>query len=364
MTLKYAEEYRDAGLARPLIDKIAALTDRPIRLMEVCGTHTMAIFRHGIRQVLPAAISLLSGPGCPVCVTDQGEIDAFIELARRPDVIITTFGDLIRVPGSGSSLQKERAAGHQIHIVYSTFDALDIAKANPDKNVVFLGVGFETTAPTVAAAILTAARTGVTNFSVISAHKIVPPALAALVQNEQAAIDGFILPGHVSVIIGTDAYRPLFERCRIPAVVTGFEPADILNAIGILVEQIHDGRPAVVNAYARAVSDRGNPKAVKMMADVFDTVDARWRGLGVIPASGLAIGEAYAAFDAKRRFGVTVKDAPEPKGCACGAILSGTMIPPQCPLFKRRCTPQDPVGPCMVSSEGTCAAYYRYHGSD
>jgi hydrogenase expression/formation protein HypD len=364
MAIKHAEEYREAGLARPLIAKIKKNSDRPIRLMEVCGTHTMAIFRHGIRQVLPPQIGLLSGPGCPVCVTDQGEIDAFIELARRPDVIITTFGDLIRVPGSGSSLQKERAAGRQIQIVYSTFDALDIAKANLDKKVVFLGVGFETTAPTIAAAILTAARTGVTNFFVISAHKIVPPALAALVANKKAAIDGFILPGHVSVIIGTDAYRPLFERCGIPAVVTGFEPADILNAIGILVEQIHHNRPALANAYSRAVTDQGNPKAVAMMAEVFETVDARWRGIGVIAASGLDIREAYGAFDARRHFGIQVQAAPEPKGCACGAILTGTLIPPQCHLFKKKCTPQDPVGPCMVSSEGTCAAYYRYHVED
>jgi hydrogenase expression/formation protein HypD len=360
MTLKHAEEYRNAEIARPLIAKIKSLTHRPMRLMEVCGTHTMAIFRHGIRQVLPPQIQLLSGPGCPVCVTDQGEIDAFIELSRRENVIIATFGDLIRVPGSGSSLQKERAAGRQIRIVYSTFDALAIARAHPDKKVVFLGVGFETTAPTIAAAIITAARTKVANFFVISAHKLVPPALEALLADKAAAIDGFILPGHVSVVIGTDAYRPLFEPRRIPAVVAGFEPADILQAIAAIVEQIHGNQPAVTNAYPRAVGDQGNRKALRMMAEVFETSDARWRGIGVIPASGLTIREDYGAFDARRHFDIAVSPAPEPKGCACGAILTGTMTPPQCPLFNKVCTPEEPVGPCMVSSEGTCAAYYRY----
>jgi len=250
MTLKYIEEYRDSKIARSLIEKIKTGSKRPIRLMEVCGTHTVSIFRSGIRSILPPTISLLSGPGCPVCVTDQPEIDAFIELAKLDEVIVTTFGDLMRVPGTCSSLQKEHAAGRDIRVVYSTFDALEIARNNPSKRVVFLGVGFETTAPTIAASILSAARTNVTNFFVISAHKRVPPALETLMATEGVQIDGFILPGHVSVIIGVNAYRSFFEHYQIPGVVAGFEPADILQAIAMLVAQIENGRPQLENAYS------------------------------------------------------------------------------------------------------------------
>ena len=329
--------------------------------MEVCGTHTVSIFRSGIRSVLPQTISLLSGPGCPVCVTDQGEIDAFIELARQEDVIIATFGDLMRVPGTKSSLQKESAAGRDIRVVYSTFDALEIAGKNPTKKVVFLGVGFETTAPTIAAAILSAAQTGVSNFSVISAHKLVPPALEALMAAEQININGFILPGHVSVIIGLNAYRPFFDRHRVPCVVAGFEPTDILQAITLLVEMLEAGRPALDNAYPRAVTAEGNAKAQQILEEIFEPADACWRGIGVIPLSGLRIREKYAAHDAQKLFDVQVPDARTPKGCACGEILIGAKTPPECTLYKKVCTPMDPVGPCMVSTEGTCAAYYKYH---
>jgi len=329
--------------------------------MEVCGTHTVSIFRSGIRSVLPQTISLLSGPGCPVCVTDQGEIDAFIELARIDDVIIATFGDLMRVPGTRSSLQKESAGGRDIRVVYSTFDALEIARKNPAQKVVFLGVGFETTAPTIAAAILSAAQTGVSNFSVISAHKLVPPALEALMAAEQINIDGFILPGHVSVIIGLNAYRSFFDRHRVPCVVAGFEPTDILQAITLLVEMLEAGRPALDNAYPRAVTPEGNIKAQQILDEIFEPADACWRGIGVIPQSGLKIREQYAAHDAQKLFDVQIPDARTPKGCACGEILIGTKTPPECALYKKVCTPMDPVGPCMVSTEGTCAAYYRYH---
>jgi hydrogenase expression/formation protein HypD len=361
MTIKHIEEYRDADLARLLAGQIQRASRRAVRLMEVCGTHTVAIFRSGIRSLLPDAVSLLSGPGCPVCVTDQAEIDAFIEVSKQPDVIVATFGDLMRVPGSTSSLQRERAAGRDIRVVYSTMDALALARSHPDKQVVFLGVGFETTAPTIAAAILSAAAARLDNFSVLAAHKTVPPALEALMSVEDVRIDGFILPGHVSVIIGLDAYRPFFERHRIPCVVAGFEPADILQAIAHLVAQIESGTARLVNAYPRAVSEAGNRKAQELLAQVFEPVDACWRGIGLIPSSGLRIRAAYAALDAGRRFHLKIAEVRPPKGCACGDILTGKKTPPECALYKKTCTPMDPVGPCMVSSEGTCAAYYRYH---
>jgi hydrogenase expression/formation protein HypD len=364
MTIKHMEEYRDPELARTLIDTIRAAHKRPIRLMEVCGTHTVSIFRAGVRDVLPKTISLLSGPGCPVCVTDQREIDAFIAISRLDDVIVATFGDLMRVPGTESSLQKERADGRDIRMVYSTMDALELARNHPEKKVVFLGVGFETTAPTVAAAIVTAAADQLTNFLVYTAHKLVPPALDVLMRTPDVRIDGFILPGHVSVIIGTDAYGPFFQTHNIPCAVAGFEPVDILQGVASLVGQIEAATPALENAYARAVTAKGNAKARAMMDRVFQTVDAAWRGIGTIAGSGLAIRDDYAAFDAARQLVLDMPDSVDPKGCACGEILTGIKIPPQCPLFRTRCTPMDPVGPCMVSSEGTCAAYYKYHRDD
>ncbi len=361
MTLKHIDEYRDSEISQQLIEKIKSSSKKDVRLMEVCGTHTVSIFRSGIRSMLPRTVSLLSGPGCPVCVTDQAEVDAFIELARVDDVIITTFGDLMRVPGTRSSLQKESAGGRDIRVVYSTFDALEIARKNPAKKVVFLGVGFETTAPTIAAAILSAAQEGVKNFSVISAHKLVPPALQALMASADARIDGFILPGHVSVIIGLNAYRPFFDQYQIPCVVAGFEPIDILQAISMLVQMLESGSPALDNAYPRAVTREGNTKAQQILDEIFEPAGAGWRGIGVIPQSGLKIREKYAAYDAQKLFDVEVPDAKAPKGCACGEILIGTKTPPQCALYKKVCTPMEPVGPCMVSTEGTCAAYYRYH---
>jgi hydrogenase expression/formation protein HypD len=361
MPLKHIEEYRNSEIANSLIEKIKNISIKKICLMEVCGTHTVSIFRSGIRSVLPETISLLSGPGCPVCVTDQAEIDAFVELARIDDVIIATFGDLMRVPGTKSSLQKESAGGRDIRVVYSTFDALEIAEKNPDKNIVFLGVGFETTAPTIAAAIFSAARKKLDNFSVISAHKLVPPALEALMASDDARIDGFILPGHVSVIIGLEAYRPFFDRHRVPCAVAGFEPVDILQAIALLVEMIENRRPGLDNVYTRAVTSQGNPKAQEIMTEVFEPADVCWRGIGTIPQSGLKIREQFTAHDAQRLFDVQVADAQLPQGCACGEILIGTKTPPECALYKKVCTPMDPVGACMVSTEGTCAAYYRYH---
>jgi hydrogenase expression/formation protein HypD len=361
MALKHLEEYRDSALCRQLVEKIEKLSQKKVRLMEVCGTHTVSIFRAGIRSVLPDTIALLSGPGCPVCVTDQREIDAFIELCKIDDVIITTFGDLMRVPGTKTSLQKERADGRDIRIVYSTMDAVGIAAKNPDKKVVFPGVGFETTAPTIAAALISARQMKLENFFVYSAHKLVPPALDALMSMDQVKIDGFILPGHVSVIIGVSAYQPFFDKYQIPCVVAGFEPVDILQAVTMLAEQIETGTPKLENAYGRAVTTAGNRKAQKILMDVFEPADVAWRGIGTIPQSGLKIRKDYAAYNAEAMFDISLPVSEDPKGCACGQILTGTKIPPDCPLYKKTCTPIDPVGPCMVSSEGTCAAYYRYH---
>ncbi len=361
MPIRHIEEYRDPKIARSIADRIRALSRKEIRLMEVCGTHTMSIFRHGIRGLLPETISLLSGPGCPVCVTSQAEIDTCIVLSRQPRVTITTFGDLMRVPGTDSSLQRERANGRDVRVVYSTFDALEVAKNHPDQKVVFLGVGFETTAPTIGASLLAARQTGTRNYFVFSAHKLIPPALDALLGTKDLRIDGLILPGHVSVIIGAKAYEPLVEKYRIPCAVAGFEPVDILQAILALVDQIEGGEARIQNSYPRAVTSEGNLKAVAVMEQVFERVDASWRGIGTIPKSGLAIREDYAAYDARKVFPFPLPNSPEPKGCACGDILTGLKIPPECPLYRKLCTPTDPVGPCMVSSEGTCAAYFRYH---
>ncbi len=361
MTIKYLEEFRDPEISRIIIDNIDKISQKKIRLMEVCGTHTMSIFRSGIRDILPETISLLSGPGCPVCVTSQHEIDAFIALSRIDNVIITTFGDLMKVPGTSSSLQSERANGHDIRVVYSTFDALEIARKNPGKQIVFLGVGFETTAPTIAASIFSAEEMKMENFFVFSAHKLVPPALLALMESKDVKIDGFLLPGHVSVIIGTKAYLPLFKKYHIPSVVAGFEPSDILQAIYVLVEQIETGSSKLDNAYKRAVTFHGNKKAKQIMQDVFEIVDASWRGIGSIPESGLKIRKEFENYDAENVFEINISDSMDPKGCACGDILRGLKIPPECLLYRKTCTPMNPVGPCMVSSEGTCAAYYRYH---
>lgn len=360
MGLKYVEEYRDGALARGLVERIRSVSKKELRLMEVCGTHTMSIFRHGIRSVLPKGITLLSGPGCPVCVTAQKDIDAFVAFAKIKNVIVTTFGDLIKVPGSSSSLAAEKADGADVRIVYSVFDAITIARDNPDKEVVFCAVGFETTTPTIAASILMGIQGKVDNFSIYSANKLTPPALAALMETDGVEIDGFILPGHVSVITGTDAYRQTFEKYDIPSVIAGFEPIDILQAVLQLIQQNESGRPALENAYPRAVSDEGNVKAKQIMNQVFEVCDAAWRGIGEIPLSGMGLKKAFRQFDAALKFGMDMPDVPEPKGCACGEILMGLKTPENCALYKKKCTPMTPVGPCMVSSEGSCAAFYRY----
>lgn len=350
-------------MAQALIQALASRDEpgRPLRFMEICGTHTVAIFRAGLRELLPSWIGLISGPGCPVCVTANEDIDRIIWLARQPGVIIATFGDLIRVPGSHSSLQNERADGADVRIVYSTFDALQMARENPDRHVVFLGIGFETTAPTVAASVKQASREGLTNYSIFSAHKLLPPAMRALLNAEDLRLDGFLCPGHVSTIIGAASYESVASRYHIPCVVTGFEPLDILQGISMLVDQVSRGESTVQNQYLRAVNWEGNPVAMALIHEVFTPVDTTWRGLGPIALSGLRVRDTWAAYDASRRFSLPNIQVREHPGCKCGEVLRGVLTPPECALFRTACNPENPRGPCMVSSEGTCGAYYRYH---
>lgn len=332
--------------------------------MEVCGTHTVSIFRNGVRSLLPTEISLISGPGCPVCVTSQGEINAAVELARRPGTIVATYGDMLRVPGGSSSLAAERAAGRDVRVVTSAAEALHIAGENPDRETVFLAVGFETTSPATAAVVREAAEKGTSNFSVLCLHKVVPPALQLLASDKELQIDGFLLPGHVSTIIGEAPYRFLSEEYGIACAIAGFEAEDILFGVLELVRQIRTDKPAVRSLYRRAVRPDGNTRALKLLDQVFTASDASWRGLGVIPASGYALREPFRIFDAPGKLGLTVTEAPVPDGCRCGDVLSGLILPPECPLFGTACTPVNPVGPCMVSSEGSCAAHYKYQGSE
>jgi len=356
------DQFHDPGLCKNVLERLCAtLEGRTLRFMEVCGTHTVAIFRSGLRSLLPKGIVHLSGPGCPVCVTHESEINAFLDLAEKPGVIIATFGDLMRVPGSrGRTLKAAQADGARVAVVYSPPDALKLAADNPDATVVFLGVGFETTAPGVAASLKMAKAQGLGNFRVLSFHKLVPPALEVLLTDPDNVIDAFIMPGHVSAIIGIEPYRPVAERYGKAAAVAGFEPLDILQALLFLAECQRDGVASVANLYRRVVRDEGNAKARAVMAEVFTPADALWRGIGRIPGSGLEIGEAFAAFDAKRDFGIEITECPPLPGCKCGEVLKGKLAPNQCPLFGRACTPAKPVGPCMVSTEGSCAAYYKY----
>ena len=353
--------FKDPKLARGLIETIHRLTPEHATLMEVCGTHTVAIARNGIRDLMPEGLRLASGPGCPVCVTCNRDIDTVIALARIPNVTITTFGDMTRVPGSTSSLLAEQAAGRSVEIVYSPLDALAFAKAHPEREVVFVGVGFETTTPLVAMAIKRAKAMGLSNFTVFAAHKNMPGALELLVGDPTLELDALILPGHVSTIIGAEPYRFLAEKYGIPGVITGFEPVDVLQGIAMLVRQLHEGRAEVEIAYARGVMPEGNPVALAAIDEVFETCTATWRGLGDIPGSGYRIRDEFANFDAVRRFEPDVEPTRDPKGCRCGDVLRARIAPNECPLFRTVCTPENPVGPCMVSSEGSCAAYYRYY---
>lgn len=357
--MKYIDEFRDKKLIQRLVSSIQKDSKRDIRIMEVCGGHTLAIRKFGIPHLLPGTIKMLSGPGCPVCVTDRKAIDTCIALAKNPDVILTTYGDLIRVPGSSSSLDEEKALGADVRMIHSTLEALEIARSNPHKSIVFAGIGFETTTPSSAIAILEAEKQKISNFYLLSMHKLMPPAMAALLK-QGAVIDGYIGPGHVTTIAGANMYLPLIEKYVISVVVSGFEPVDILQSVYMLVKMAEEGRHGLEIQYKRVVTPEGNVKAKELVDKVFETCDDDWRGLGTIPGSGLEIREEYSSFNADVHFDIHVDPAPEPKGCICGEVLRGLKTPNQCTLFGKACTPANPIGACMVSGEGACQAYYNY----
>jgi len=333
---------------------------RTVRIMEVCGTHTVAIQRSGLRQLLPKNIKLISGPGCPVCVTPTGYIDALITLAKRGDILIATYGDMVRVPGSSQSLAEARAEGADARVVSSAFQAYELALANPGRNVVFAAVGFETTTPATADILLRAKKAELTNLFALCAHKLVIPAMQALLAGPKCAVDGFLCPGHVSVMLGYKAYEPIAAQFGRPCVVAGFEPRQIIDGIARIVAQIADGTAKVDNVYKAAVGPDRHQKAWEMIERVFMTADAEWRALGSIPQSGLVLNDDYRQFDAARVFDIVIGDSIEPAGCRCGEVIQGLIDPAECALFGKRCTPDDPVGPCMVSSEGACQAWFKY----
>lgn len=333
---------------------------RPLKLMEVCGTHTVEIFRHGVRDVLPKNITLLSGPGCPVCVTSVRDVDAAIAVASNPGVILATFGDMMRVPGGTQSMLEARSLGADIRVLYSPMDALSLAQEEKGREVVFFATGFETTSPLIAGTLAHAEQMGVKNFSIYASHKLVPPALRALLDSPDVLVDGFILPGHVSTIIGRKPYEFVATQYHKPSVITGFDAAEIIEGILMIVRQIAQKRSEVEIQYRTVVRDEGNPRALALLDAYFEPADAHWRGIGVIPKSGLQLKEHYAFFDASRRFNPSLSTAAEPDLCSCGDILRGVKIPTECALFGTGCTPDAPVGPCMVSTEGSCAAYYKY----
>lgn len=356
----YIDEFRDKEVIQKIVESLNAYSGRNLKIMEVCGTHTMAISRFGLRSLLPKSIELLSGPGCPVCVTPSSYIDDATELADNKDIIVTTFGDMMRIPGNESTLLYKKAKGCNVQMVYSPLNAVDLARENPDKEVVFLSVGFETTTPVVALSVYKAKSEGVKNYSVLTANKTMPEAIKVLAEDRELNIDGFIYPGHVSAIIGTDFFSYVAYNMEKAGVVAGFEPLDILYSIDILVKNIVAGKTVLENTYSRIVTKEGNTKAQQKMYEVFKPIDANWRGIGIIPGSGLGLKEEYERFDAAKKFNIKLKDSPEPKGCLCGEVLKGKKRPSDCKLFKTRCVPENPVGACMVSSEGTCAAYYKY----
>ncbi len=353
--------FTDLGIAKSLLAGIKTYAQKtgPISIMEVCGTHTMEIGRLGLRSLLPPSINLLSGPGCPVCVTPAAIIDAATSLAIEQKAIILTFGDMIRVPGAAITLEQAGARGGQVEVLTSPLQCVNMARNNPEKLFVFMAVGFETTIPAVARAVQLAAENKLDNLKFMVAHRIVPPALLALVHDPDLTISGFLLPGHVSAIIGEQPYRFLQKR-GVPSAITGFQPLDILSAIHAVCVMIAEKSPGLKNLYSRVVRPEGNPLAIELMEQVFRPVDALWRGIGTIPASGLALQSEFSEYDACQYFGITIGDEPMPEGCSCGDVLQGRIKPTQCPLFGTSCTPQSPVGPCMVSSEGSCAAYHRY----
>lgn len=368
--MNYIDGFRNPDAAATINRRIARLSDelaakhptehdRLVHVMEVCGTHTMAIARYGIREVLPDNIDLISGPGCPVCVTDTGYIDSAIELGNQ-GAIIATFGDMVQVPGSQSTLSESRSRGASVEVCYSPLNALDLARQNPGREVVFLAIGFETTICPVISMLDHALREGISNVSLLTAFKLVPPALHALLADPEIKIDAFLCPAHVSAIIGADAYEPFVGENGVPCVVAGFEPLDILLAIHGIMEQITQGRACVDNQYSRVVAPKGNRKALRLMDRFLQPTDAHWRGIGTIPGSGLGLKSEFCGYDAENKFGIAVKPGQQPSGCRCGDVIKGKNKPPECPLFGTACTPDHPVGPCMVSSEGSCSAYYKF----
>jgi hydrogenase expression/formation protein HypD len=361
--MNFQDEFRDRELVQNMAANIRRMAERltsPATFMEVCGTHTMSIYQYGIRSLLPENVRLISGPGCPVCVTPVDYVDKAIACTTATGNIVATFGDMLRVPGSRSSLMEERAQGADVRIVYSPRDAVALAQANPGSRVIFLGVGFETTTPTIAASIMEAARLGLDNYFVLASHKTIPIPMEFLSADPELNLSGYLCPAHVSTVIGGNAYKPLAEKFHIPCVVTGFEPADVMQGIEMLLAQILSGESRVEIQYSRAVSWEGNPKARAIMEKVFVACDAAWRGLGVLPGTGLAIRPELAAFDAEKALDIRVPEGKENPACQCGEVLKGKLAPFDCPLFATACTPESPVGACMVSSEGTCAAAYKY----
>lgn len=358
--MKFVDEYRDAERTREVAAAIRRLVTRPWTLMEICGGQTHAIVRFGLDELLPEGVTLVHGPGCPVCVTPLEQVDRAVAIAGRPGVIFCSFGDMLRVPGSRSDLMSVKAAGGDVRIVYSPLDAVRLARAHPDREVVFFAVGFETTAPANALAVVQARRLGLKNFSVLVSQVLVPPAMEALLSAPDNRVQGFLAAGHVCAVMGIEEYGPIAARYGVPLVVTGFEPLDLLRGVHMCLRQLEEGRAEVENAYGRAVRAEGNPAARAVVAEVFRVVDRKWRGVGAIPASGWGLREAYASFDAERRFGLEAAEVEEPAECVSGAVLRGAVRPHECPAFGTRCTPEHPLGATMVSGEGACAAYYRY----
>jgi hydrogenase expression/formation protein HypD len=359
--MKVIDEYRQGDIAKRLADEIARMTDRPLKFMEVCGGHTHTIFKYGIEDLLPPNITMIHGPGCPVCVIPLGRVDDSISIALQPGVIFTTFGDMMRVPGSKTNMIDAKAQGADVRMVYSPLDALKIAKKNPDRQVVFLALGFETTAPSTAMTVLQAAKDGVENFSVFCNHITIVPALKALLDSPDLQLDGFVGPGHVSTVIGTRPYEFVAREYGKPVAVSGFEPLDVLQSVYMIVKQAVEGRAEVENQYGRCVSRDGNRKALEVIFEVFEPRDYfEWRGLGSIAHSGMKLQRKYAAFDAELKFSVPGLRIADPKACQCGEILKGVKKPWECKVFGTACTPETPIGSCMVSSEGACAAYYNF----
>jgi hydrogenase expression/formation protein HypD len=357
--VKYLSEYRDAAIARPLIERIKRTATRPWTLMEVCGGQTHTIVRQGLDELLEGAIEMIHGPGCPVCVTPLEQIDKALMLAARPDVIFTSFGDMLRVPGSDCDLQQVRARGGNVKIVYSPLDALELARRNPDREVVFFAVGFETTAPANAMAVWRARELGVRNFSVLVSHVTVPPAISAIMESPDNRVQGFLAAGHVCAVMGWTEYEPLASKYHVPIVVTGFEPLDILEGMLMAVQQLEAGTYRVENQYVRSVRREGTPAARLRVEDVFELADRKWRGIGEIPMSGLRLRNEFSEFDAEAKFGLGDVHVSEPVECHAGEVLTGKLKPPRCPAFGTKCTPEHPLGALMVSAEGACAAYYH-----